>query len=72
MPTFNKKRFKPIEKNVLKLSLMKKYGFPLREINRLITSIKVSVVQLVTNSRCISCSSASKYKYICFKELCRF
>ena len=53
MSTFNKKRFKPFEINVLKLSLMKKYGFPLREINLLIASINVSVVKSVTNSRCV-------------------
>ena len=48
-----KKRFKPFGMNVLKLSLMKKHGFPLREIDRLIASIKVSVVKSVTNSRCV-------------------
>ena len=32
---------------------MKKYDFPLREINLLIASIKVSVVKSVTNSRCV-------------------
>ena len=30
---FNKTPFKPFEINVLKLSLMKNYGFPLQEIN---------------------------------------
>ena len=53
MSTFYKKRLKPFEINVLKLSLMKKYGLPLREINLLIASIKVSVVKLVTYSRCV-------------------
>ena len=53
MSTFNKKRFKPFEINVLKLSLMKKYGSPLREINLIIASINVSVVKSVTNSRCV-------------------
>ena len=32
---------------------MKKYGYPLREINRLIASINVPVVKSVTNSRCV-------------------
>ena len=32
---------------------MKKYGFPLREISPLIASINLSVVKLVTNSRCV-------------------
>ena len=32
---------------------MKKYGFPLREINLLIASIKVSVVKSVANSKCV-------------------
>ena len=41
MSTFNKKRFKPFEINVLKLSLMKKYGLPLQEISLLIASIDV-------------------------------
>ena len=45
--------FKSFEINVLNLSLMKKYDFPLREINLLIASIKVSVVKSVTNSRCV-------------------
>ena len=44
---------KSFEINVLNLSLMKKYDFPLREINLLIASIKVSVVKSVTNSRCV-------------------
>ena len=30
---------------------MKKYGYPLREINRLIASINVPIVKSVTNSR---------------------
>ena len=53
MSTFNKKRFKPFEINVLKLSLMKKYGLRLRVINLLKASINVSVVKTVTNSRCV-------------------
>ena len=53
MPSFTKKRFRPFEINVLKLSLMKKYGLPFREINLLIASINVSVVKSVTNSRCV-------------------
>ena len=40
MSTFNKKCFKPFKINVLKLSLMKEYGFPLWEINRLIAMLK--------------------------------
>ena len=32
---------------------MKKYDFPLWEINLLIASIKVSIVKSVTNSRCV-------------------
>ena len=51
MATFNKKCFKPFKINVLKLSLKKEYGFPLWEINRLIPSVKVSVIKSVTNSR---------------------
>ena len=43
------------ETNVLKLSLMKKYGSPLWEINLLIASINVSVAKLVTNSGCVHC-----------------
>ena len=53
MSTFNKKHFKPFEINVLNLSLMKKYGLPLREINLLIASINVSVIKSVTNSSCV-------------------
>ena len=53
MSAFNKKRLKPFEINVLKLSLMKKYGYPLREINRLVANTKVSVVKSVTYSRCV-------------------
>ena len=53
MSTANKKCFKLFEVKVLKLSLMKKYGFPLWEINLLIASIKVSVGKLVTISRCV-------------------
>ena len=32
---------------------MKEYGFSLWEINRLIASVKVSVVKSVTNSSCV-------------------
>ena len=53
MSTFNKKRFKPFAINILKLLLMKIYGFHLREINLLIARIKISVVKSVTNSRCV-------------------
>ena len=55
MSTFNKTHFKPFEINVLMLSLMKNFGFPLREINLLIASIKVSVVKPVTKYRCVHC-----------------
>ena len=46
-----KKSFKPFEINVLKVSLMKKYGSFLREITRIIASTENSGLKSITNSR---------------------